>query len=88
MSAERLKEITMSIVKLEGPLPVMNYIYSLDESDIYSFLDYVKNSKFNSTNVYSAIMRFSLDYLKGLGCPIAFTSSWNKEPAASSRKLW
>ena len=68
MGKERLKEITMEIVKLEESLSVMNYINSMSDSDIHLFMNYVKSSKYSDMNIYSAVMNFSLDYLKSIKC--------------------
>lgn len=66
MGKERLKEITMEIVKMDDSMDVMNYIHSLSDSDIHLFLNYIKSSKYKDMDLYSALKTFSCDYLKSI----------------------
>ena len=87
MGNERLKEITLEIVKLDDPLAVMNYIYGLSNSDIHLFLNYIKSSKYGEMNLYSAMMSFSYDYLRSVNYAIPNNRTWPTEVARPPKAL-
>lgn len=86
MSSERLKEITLEIVKLESPLSIMAYITTLSNSDINVLFSCVKDSKYSEMNVYSAILAFSCDYLRSVNCALP-NMCWGRDKAQVPKKL-
>ena len=87
MNPERLKEITLEIVKLESPLSIVAYITTLSNSDINALFNLVKGPKYSEMNVYSAIMSFSCDYLRSVNCALPSDLGFGKEPASGPKKL-
>ena len=65
MNEKRLIEIATTISKLDGPLVVLGYLISLEESDMYLFYRVVRGSKYGKLDYYQAIKMFCVDYLSG-----------------------
>lgn len=61
---ERILDIVSAISELDGPLAVLGYLTTLQESEMYLFLNYVKGSKYGKYNFYDGIKLFSQDYIR------------------------
>ena len=63
MGVNRLIEITTKMKEIDGPVGVMGVLTSLNDSDMYLFMRYIKSSRYEGMSLWEAILAFSNDYL-------------------------